>query len=224
MNDEVASFIESSWELMLECAKFCFMSRGKEFQQVAVKHLAERKDEAIALKRRMIKIQDEDAANTMLSMEKLIDAVANELKMWVALRDDSPNEAWEFLVKAQGGVRTALQAHDVASLSNAEEYASKLHLLEKLLFPPQTFFSIGMTFGNSECSVCGKEYETCEHVVGKAYMGEICYRELKDLRIGEVSMVEEPSNKGARVFQISDGSVKRDFMTWRPIQEDVSGA
>jgi len=35
----------------------------------------------------------------------------------------------------------------------------------------------------------------------------------------EVSIVEEPANKHARMLQFTDEGVTRDFMTWRRIEK-----
>lgn len=219
--DEVKSFLKEFNEVIRECDKFCYMSRGKEFQQEAVKKLMTLKRKAMSLKKKMIKVENEDLANTMLSLENLIDAMINELKMWIALKEDKPNEAWDFLINAQSAVRTAAQAHEIAINLNAEGYGNKLHLLEKLLFPPQIFFSPGFVIKKAECSICGKEYGECEHVVGKAYMGKICYKIIKEVELREISIVEYPADKHARALQFTDDKgVTRDFMTWRRIEKD----
>jgi len=220
MDKEVESFLKEFIEVIRECEKFCFMSRGKEFQQEAVKKLTTFKQKVTSLKEQIIKVKDEDSANTMLSLEDLIDAMINELKMWIALKEDNPNEAWDFLINAQSAVRTAAQAHSIAVDLNAEGYANKLHLLEKLLFPPQMFFSPGLIIEKAECSICGKEYGECEHIVGKAYMGKMCYKIITKIKeMKEVSIVEEPANKHARMLQFTDEGVTRDFMTWRRIEK-----
>ena len=221
MNKEVESFLKEFIEVIRECEKFCFMSRGKEFQQEAVKKLTTFKQKVTSLKEQMIKVKDEDSANTMLSLENLIDAMINELKMWIALKEDNPNKAWDFLINAQSAVRTAAQAHHSIAIDlNAEGYANKLHLLEKLLFPPQMFFSPGLIIEKAECSICGEEYGECEHIVGKAYMGKICYKIITKIKeMKEVSIVEEPANKHARMLQFTDEVVTRDFMTWRRIEK-----
>lgn len=221
MNKEVELFLKEFNEVMIECRKFCFMSRGKEFQQEAVKKLTTLKQKATSLKERIIKVKDEDSANTMLSLENLIDAMINELEMWIALKEDNPNKAWDFLINAQSAVRTASQAHSLAIDLNAEGYANKLHLLEKLLFPPQIFFSPSFIIERAECSICGKEYGECEHIVGKAYMGKMCYRVITKIKeVKEVSIVEEPANKHARMLQFTDEEgITRDFMTWRRFEK-----
>ena len=220
MNKEVESFLKEFIEVIRECEKFCFMSRGKEFQQEAAKKLTTFKQKVTSLKEQMRKVKDEDSANTMLSLENLIDAMINELMMWIALKEDNPNKAWDFLINAQSAVRTAAQAHSIAIDLNAEGYANKLHLLEKLLFPPQMFLSPGLIIEKAECSICGKEYGECEHIVGKAYMGKMCYKIITKIKeMKEVSIVKEPVNKHARMLQFTDEEVTRDFMTWRRIEK-----
>ena len=215
MDKKVEVFRNKLFKLSEEFTQFCFMSRAKEFQLQSCQQLEELKAEASSLKKEMVKVHDEDSANALLSFEEMILALTSELKMWVALKEDDPNSAWDLLTDAQTAARTAMQAHSVAN--HLEKYLQRLNQLENLLFPPQTFFSPGMTIRYSECSICGSEYGECNHVVGRAYMGEMCVRIIKDFELREVSLVEEPANKRARMLSISDGGVKRDFLTWRVI-------
>ena len=221
MDKEVELFLKEYNELIKECQKFCFICRAKEFQQDAINKLTTTKHKAIDLKEKMIELEDENYANIMLSLENLIDAVINELEMWIKLKEDNPNEAWDFLIDAQYAIRNALHAHSMALKLNGEGYSNKLHLLEKLLFPPQMFCSMGSIIEYEECSICGNEYGECEHIVGKAYMGKICVRIITKIReIKEVSIVEVPGNKRARTYRITDNGITRDFMTWRVIKKN----
>jgi hypothetical protein len=197
------------------------MSRAKELQVGACVKLSELRKKASALKKQMVAVMDEDSANAMLSFEEMIDALTNELRMWIALKDDDPNSAWSFLVNAQGTARTAMQAHEVAR--HLEGYIERLHTLEQLLFPPQVFFSPGIVIQHSKCSICERQYGECDHVVGRAYMGEMCVRIITEIKeVKEVSLVNEPANKHARILRITDGSVTRDFLTWRVISDPSS--
>jgi hypothetical protein len=220
MNEKVKAFQCEFNEIAEECQMFCFMSRAKEFQVEACKKLDALREKASALKEQMIVLTDEDSANAMLSFEEMIDALVNELKMWIALKEDNPNSAWDFLTNAQSAARTAMQAHEVAS--HLEGYIERLHALEKFLFPPTLFFSPGIVIKHSKCSICGQEYGECDHVVGRAYMGKMCTRELTDIEVTEVSLVEEPANKRARVLIIKEGGVTRDFLSWRVISDPLS--
>jgi len=178
MNKEIETFLNGFSEVTRECEKFCFISRDKEFQLDAIKKLATFKHRAVSLKKRMITFKDENSANCMLSLENLIDAMINELEMWIVLKENNPDKAWDLLINAQYAIKTSAQAHSIALKLNAERYVNKLHLIEKLLFPLQMFFSPGFVIERAECSICGKEYGECEHIVGKAYMGKMCHRKI----------------------------------------------
>lgn len=222
MNKEIELFLKEFNEVIRECEKFCFISRDKEFQQDAIKKLATLKHRAASLKKRMITLKDENSANCMLSLENLIDAIINELEMWIVLKENNPDKAWDLLINAQYAIRTSAQAHCIALELNAEGYANKLHLIEKLLFPLQIFFSPGFVIERAECSICGKEYGECEHIIGKAYMGKMCHQKITKIKkIEEISIVEEPANKQARTLQFTDDDgITRDFMTWRIVEKN----
>jgi hypothetical protein len=222
MNEKVETFLKEYKEAIIECEKFCFMSRGKEFQQDAAEKLITIKQKAVSLKEEMINIKDEGHANIMLSMENLIDATINELKMWIAIKEEDIDKAWYFIITAQGAVRTALQSHNIATNFNGENYANKLYLLEKLLFPPQLFSSIEFIIKSAKCSICEKEYGECEHIVGKVYMGQMCIKIIEKSVLTGISYVDEPANKMARTISFTDGGITRDFMTWRVIEKNNS--
>lgn len=87
-----------------------------------------------------------------------------------------------------------------------------MHMLEELLYPQPLFFSIGVIVEASECSICGAEYGSCDHLAGEAYMGEVCVRMITKLReVREFSVVEEPANKHCRAYTFSKG-VTRDLV------------
>jgi len=216
MNDATRSFDNELKDIIDECMQFCFMSRGKEFQQKKYEELEEIKEKAINLKNEAIDLQDEDSANAMLSFEEIVNSVMSELKMWIAFKNDNPNEAWNYLICAEMSTRNALRAHPNAVYW--EKNAIRLNDLERLLFPPMVFLSPGMIIRYSECSICGKEYGECNHVRGKAYMGKFCSRILKDIEVEEVSFVNEPASKRHRVIAITDKGVTRDFLSWKPIE------
>ena len=54
-----------------------------------------------------------------------------------------------------------------------------------------------------------------EHVAGRAYMGRFCARVISDVEPYEISLVDDPADKRARIVAISDGEETRDFLSWR---------
>jgi hypothetical protein len=219
MNEKVRKFEIEFSETANDLQKFCFMTRAKELQTEACAQLETLKEKASKIKQEVISCRDEDAANAMLSFEEMIIALLCELRMWIALKNDDTDSAWNFLVSAQYAARTAMQAHSVANHLNG--YVNHLYVLEQVLFPPLAFFSPGLIIEQSKCSICGQEYGECEHIVGRAYMGEICTRIIEKIKeIKEVSIVSEPANKRAKITRITDeDGILRDAMTWQAVPE-----
>ncbi|MCK4427202.1 MAG: hypothetical protein KAW16_01815 [candidate division Zixibacteria bacterium] len=216
MDERIGVFQKEFNEVVRDCQRFCFATRAKEFQLQACEELTKLKEKVSRIKAKVVATKDNDSANCMLSFEEMINALINELKMWVALKEDDPNSAWDFLVDAQHATRTAMQAHEVAS--HLEGYSNRLLALEQLLFPPQLFVSIGVVIQSSKCSICGQLYGECDHVAGKAYMGKMCGRIIEEIQEAkEISFVKEPGSKRHRAYNFTDGGVTRDIMTWRSI-------
>ena len=217
MNKKVKAFKRLFSKTVNECQRFCYITRAREFQLEARERLEALKVESIKLKKNAIAHEDEDSANAMLSFEEMINALINELNMWIVLKDDNPNLAWGYLVNAQGSAQAAMQTHNVAS--HLKDYVEHLHAVEVHLFPPQMFLSPAMVIKQEVCSICGQEYGECPHIKGKAYMGKFCTCEIKDVEIKEISFTPAPASKHRRIFAMSDGDVTRDTMTWRIISD-----
>jgi hypothetical protein len=220
MRNEVSSFLREFEEIIKENYKFLYLPRGIELQKDSLSQLEAFLKKIVKLKETMIIASDEESANTMLGLEEYLAAYICELRMLICLKEDKMEEAWEDLISAQMYLRFSLQASNIALQFGGNNYAQKLYLIEKLFFPPQTFMSSGLIATNSQCSICGKEYGECDHLVGKPYMGKLCYRIMRGIKeIKEVSIVGDPGDKHCRVTSISDDEGHmRNYMTWR-IQE-----
>ncbi|PVX83668.1 hypothetical protein [Paraburkholderia unamae] len=66
---------------------------------------------ATQVKRDAIRRDSENHANLFLGFECAIGAVRSELQMWLLLKRDMPNEAWNRLVAAQIACLDATRAH-----------------------------------------------------------------------------------------------------------------
>src|SRR5215470_9444661 len=98
---DVAAFCDEFNEVAVGCQKFCYITRAKEVQVQARDRLLPLKVKATQLKKKAIANKYEDAANAMLSYEEMAEALINELSMWIALKDNDPAAAWDFLINAQ---------------------------------------------------------------------------------------------------------------------------
>lgn len=219
MNKEVDNLSKRSINIILNSERFCFITRGEELQRDCIRELTLLKEEVAEIKQKTIKTKDEDSANTLLSLECLIQAFISELNMWVSLKNDDPNSAWDFFVYAQQHARASFRASTALSL-NFEGYLKKLLFIEKLVFPPLKFMSPEIIVENSKCSICGKNYDECDHIVGKAYLGEFCYKIVDKIKeIKGVAIVNEPANKLARVITFTEKGITRDILSWKIIDE-----
>jgi hypothetical protein len=113
------------------------------------------------------------------------------------------------------GIRSVIRNHPLNG-DSLNGYLQRLEVYEKLLFPQMMFSSVGGIVKKSECSICGTDYDECDHIKGNYYMGEMCCRIISEMELEEVSMVENPANKGCRALTIQDnnGDVI-DLMTLR---------
>jgi hypothetical protein len=207
-----------------EMQTLAFIPRDTELQEDTAKRarqliafLGEEKEVAIGA-------DDETWANELLLMEYAATAVVEQIDMCVALKRETPELAWDHLVRAQSACRAAIGVR--RQVNSGPEPSALVHLLEYLIqveatvFPPQSFMSIGGTAHGQECSICGQEYDECRHVKGRAYMGRMCYTILHDVTVEEVSLVDIPANKHSRVTHFAEAGGRRNKMTWR-LEADV---
>lgn len=213
MNSEISERIEKFNEIVSEARPFLLITRGSELQQTMISRLTTFLEVLTSWKSEAVTQQDEGLANLFLGIECIVESLIAELNMWVMLKNDKPDEAWSKLIAAQTAITHALRAHD--GFPSLENEARRLEAIEKIIFPPQTFFSAGLIVSKSICSICDLDYEDCLHIVGKAYWGEFCFRRLKEFEPNHIAIVENPASKECRATHISVEGGKRNQMTWR---------
>lgn len=218
-NDRLLKFQDHFNEIVHGCQNFAVFARGIEFQKEACKKLESLLKEILIYKKEMILEQNEYIANTLLSLEKMVIALKSELKMIIELKNDNPDKAWDYLIEAQMATRVAMQSHPNGA-NHLEGYVRKLSVLERLFFPNQLFFSIGLIALESKCSICGSVYGECNHLIGKAYMGKYCYEIVTKGNLEEVSIVDNPASKKCRAITFNLDGVNRNWMTYRPTNNE----
>jgi hypothetical protein len=195
------------------------MCRSSRLQQEHADKLNAVHTNATAAKAVVIEAGAEDEANELLAYEYMLDALANELGMYVCLKRDDPGEAWTHLVNAQMAAAHAVKSHAVAAhLERA--YIPRLHVAEQLFFPEQLFFSSAFIAEETECSICGSVYGECDHIKGRPYLGQLCACIIKKAKLLEVSLVESPASKYCRVLSFNDSQgVTRDVYSLEPVEQ-----
>jgi hypothetical protein len=213
-------------DLAREAQTLTFLTRGIELQELMEGRVLAFIERLGGEKRERISTLDEEGANTILSMELCFQMVLQELRMWMSLKRDQPELAWNHLVSAQHHCLAAItvrrQLVSKPATGELENIYQKLLVIERVVYPPQIFNSIGGIAKRRECSICGGDYDSCPHIRGRAYMGKLCHTIVQELRLDEVSIVDEPADKRCRITHFSDSGKRRNKMTWRLEEEESS--
>ena len=112
-----------------ECRKFLFITRGKEFQEEVINQLQSLLGKIRTAKTQAIEDQAEQWANLLLLYECITNAFFEFAKMWVEIKNDEMDRAWDSLVNAQMAVRAAILVRDDPQLHKFNE---RLHLIESV--------------------------------------------------------------------------------------------
>ena len=212
MNELRSQVVEDFDSLCKESQTLLFITIDSEIQKEALIELSHTLSDLRRIKQQAVLAADEDFANLLLGFEFVAGCLQAELEMWMLLKEGNPDKAWDKLIVAQSSAANAVKAH--GNLEDLEGHNERLHTIEELIFPPQVFISMGGVVHNPACSICGSNYEDCDHLIGKPYWGELCCAILKDFQPDHVSFVDHPANKHCRVTHFSDEGGKRNKMTW----------
>ncbi|QYJ91143.1 hypothetical protein [Shewanella halotolerans] len=213
MNNDISPFISTFNAKVKEAEIFLSIARDSTLQLGAIEILEAFRESIAAEMATAIENKSEDYANLLLGCTCVTTALVAELRMWLLLKENKPDAAWEELVTAQMATVDAVRAH--SGFEHLAEHNRKLEAIERLVFPPQVFISSGMIVGKQECSICGAEYGDCDHLVRKPYMGQFCYIIAKDLSLDHVAIVEHPADKRCRVQHFDVEGGVRNRMTWK---------
>lgn len=199
--------------LVQEAETLAFGARATELQPETATHLDEFLELIAVDKTNLISDGDEEASNVCLALECLIGALRCELEMWIAVKEDRAEDAWEMLISAQQNAAGALRAHPIGTI--AEQRTPLYSAIERVVFPPQVYASVGAVAVETRCSICDTPYADCAHIQGRSYWGRFCSLIVTEARLREVSVVLTPADKRCRVTHFSDQGLRRNRMTWR---------
>ncbi|WP_312930864.1 hypothetical protein [Agrobacterium cavarae] len=213
MNEEAQVKIQEFNELIKHCETFCFITRDSGLQRNAITSLQLMISECAFIKSNAVDKKEEEYANILLGFECVAQCLCAELEMWIFLKEERPDEAWDRLVTAQMAAIDSVRAHQFFAHNEAQ--AARLEEIERLVFPKQVFVSAGMIVRHQECSICSSEYGDCDHLAGKPYWGKFCYIKATDFEADHVALVESPADKRCRITAYSLDGGQRNRMTWK---------
>jgi len=201
-------------EMAAIAQKKAFITVGIEIQQEEIEVLFNYIKELANLKKEFVEKKLENEANLIFTFENSLKVLQYELEMLVFIKQDKMAEAWDKLVDAQVIFENVVRTYPFET-NSLNGYLERLNNYEKLLFPKLNFQSVGGIIKESKCSICDNDYDKCDHLKGKLYMGEMCCRIITKMELEEVSFVENPANKHCRVLTIETDGKMIDIMTLR---------
>lgn len=201
-------------EMAAIAQKKAFITVGIEIQRDEIEVIKNYINELANLKKEFVAKKLESESNLVFCIENSLKVVQFELEMLVFIKEDKMAEAWGKLVDAQIILGNVVRNYPFET-NTLDGYLKRLNNYEKLLFPELYFQSVGGVIKKSKCSICNKDYDNCDHIKGKLYMGELCCRLIEEQELEEVSLVENPANKHCRVLSIESDGKTIDIMTLR---------
>lgn len=149
---------------------------------------------------------DQALAKEIWCYEQTLKIQRNFLKAYQEMKDGNYYEAWCLLEDIENGVIFLEKHLDFASVeaNNFKLGFIKEHVKKfQSLYPYKVFLSPGILKIEEKCSVCQKAVslrDYCGHEIGEIYDGEMCYREVTQADLIEVSVVTNPVQKYSVAF------------------------
>lgn len=217
INIEVMELLNNFNEIVNNFQRVIYFTRDLNIQKETLLEIQEYSNDLLTLKKSDINFLDEEL-NLIAFFELTISALISELQMIIHLKNNEMDFAWTSLIKAQTDAALAASNHPINS-NQLTGYIDKLNMYEKSLFPEMLFSSIGGIIKKANCSICQEDYDDCEHMKGKIYKGELCVKEIHDIELEEVSIVNNPASKMNRVLQTNFKNKTVDVFTFLPIEK-----
>jgi len=154
---------------------------------------------------KLIFVRDDkqDEAKLLWIYQTIIEIHKLYINAFKLLQDKSYYQAWCQLERIEITIHS-LKKHFIYDknqygLWNIEKAVKNL----QVLYPYRLFGSSEILKKKKKCSVCDKEISirnSCGHIVGEIYNGEMCHRIVTEAEILGISLVENPGNKYSVMF------------------------
>lgn len=158
-------------------------------------------DKIVSLKEKAIVHENEEEANYYWLLEHIFVVKAMFINTFSKIRSKDYENAWNLLDKIDIFISQLINNCDEAWLNQFDIGFIRTIIPEyQKLFPYKFFFSREGIIKKEICSICGEEIKLrggCKHRVGKLYMGEICYAEVKEYEPKCIAIVTNPFDKYA---------------------------
>lgn len=160
-----------------------------------------------SIKEEYVKESNQEQAKSLWIYQTIIKIHKLYINAFNLLKDRSYYQGWCQLERVEitiGGLKRHL-SYDKKQyyLWHIEKSVKNL----QVIFPYKLFLSAEILKKKKKCSVCDKEISirnSCGHIAGEIYNGEMCHRIVTKVDILGVSFVENPGNKVAVIFAKDD--------------------
>ena len=210
---EVKNLLEEFNKIITNSENIAIFTRDIELQKKEVDNLKNFIEKSEKLKTENKERFTEPELNLILCLIISADVIKSELSMVLSLKNNEMDAAWASLIYAQTSIPIVMRNHPFSNGEYLNGYLSKLDAYERFLFPKMMFSSYGGIIKKTRCNICGLEYEECEHLKGKMYNGELCVREIHEVDLEEVSLVENPASKLNRHLTVERNGKMVDILT-----------
>lgn len=205
-------YLDAFNEALQELCTYRFITRNSDLQRQACANLEKMLRFVSEEKAKAISEGDEKFANVLLGCQALVSGCLAEVTMYVLLKEDKPDAAWSELIKAQDAFEAALRA-DEGFGEDVARQLYRLYEIERVIFPPQSFLSTGWIVKEEICSICGSEYEDCDHIKGRPYMGKFCCVRIRPHEVDHVAIVDRPASKHCRITHVKVSSGRENRLS-----------
>ena len=179
--------------------------------------------EIAALKSTAQASQDEDIANEYWAQEELVIIYQNFVIMYTQLKAKEYYEAWCTAEQIEIYVKFLLTnypelEHLVVELHTTVKTLQKLYLYK-------LFISSVLLRKKERCTICGKVQSIrsqCSHIPCHVYNGELCGREVLEVKLLGADIVQNPEHKYSVVFACAKDGNRVDQYDYSLIEELVS--
>ena len=177
------------------------LSEVKEYLQVFHLELNEEVLQSIEEKRKNAIIsKNEQLANELWCLSEVYKVQKTYLRMFHNLKCGNYEKAWCLLDEIDISMGTLRDNFEVGMNRYNLTFINTVIKNYEKVFPDYVFTSRESIIKSEKCSICGKKARLrggCEHIPGKLYMGELCFREVTEMEFLGVAIVKTPLDKYA---------------------------
>lgn len=178
--------------------------QGEDFS-TPYKELEESESIFKSIKEYAIKNNIEELANAQYVANLYMKLLCQLSSYFKSLKEKEYRESWDIL---QDCLDSAFWIGKYTIIENRYEISQIVDLLigYESLYPFKVFASTEMIITKSECSICGKPFQSldCPHIKGNLYWGEVAIENITEIKeLQAVAMVSHPLDKRC-VVELSD--------------------